>query len=186
MLCLGPIGSQGFFFYYNIFFHFIQVWIAYGGTDRVPVGAGRTDFIFSNRSGRIWVFGRTRSHIEATFASKILPYRGIRSESRAVSSLSGPLSFGNLNKCSSWPHFARKMLKTLDKLKNVPETLVCGTLKTPSFWGGFSYHHITEKQSFTGVFGFEAIFRWQLIWKGLTLFCNGTSLTDSGGFIHRQ
>ena len=129
MLCLGPIGSRGFFFYYNIFFHFIQVWIAYGGTDRVPVGTERRDFIFPNRSGRIWVFGRIRSHIEATFASKILPYGGIRSESRAGSSLSGPLSFGNPNKCSSWPHFARKMLKTLDKPKNVPETLVCGTLK---------------------------------------------------------
>ena len=64
---------------------------------------------------------------------------GIRSESRAVSSLSGPLSFGNPNKCSSWPHFAKKILKTLDKLKNVPKTLVCGTLKKNETPAGVSF-----------------------------------------------
>ena len=77
--------------------------------------------------GKIWCIWRVARSREK------IAYGVYRAGIRASTVVPGPLSFGNANGCSGRPHFAKKMLKSLAKSKNVPGTLVCGTPKKTRF-----------------------------------------------------
>ena len=62
-------------------------------------------------------------------SSRNFAYGVYRSENRASTGVLGPSSFGNPNGCSPRPHFEKIILKSLDKSKFLPGTLVCGRLK---------------------------------------------------------
>ena len=140
---------------------------------------------FPDRPCGVPLYGKTRRIWKVARSSRKFAYGGIRSEIRAFTAVPGPLISGIRTDVCPGRILAKKCWNDLTLWNFGPGTAIIGPRKAPSFRGGFTCHYIAKKDSFTAVFQLEIIFRWQLCWKSLTLFCNGTSFAVGGVPIHR-